>query len=186
MPRTTREKILLAATLAIAIGAIAYRLSGDGEWFGGLSFAGGETADLQDIYDESRTILSREDDIQEQFRTIEAQYTRALGLSPEKDFSEKVYAMCVDMGLPPKHSPYEFEDIPDVEEYGLIFLNVSFAGQYSKVARLLKNLDASGYMIDGLRITNQQDQDYVSCHLSVARPVKKADVYSWSSGKGRS
>jgi hypothetical protein len=186
MPRTLRERILLAATLAVAIGAGIYRFSGDADWFGGLSFAGKEIADLQETYEESRMILSREESIQEEFRTIEAQYARTPGLTPEKDFSEKVHGMCVEMGLAPQLSPYEFENIPSVEEYGLIFLPVTFAGQYAKVARLLKNLDAAGFMIDALKITNQKDQDYVSCDLSVARPVKKAEVHSWAPGKGRS
>lgn len=118
-------------------------------------------------------------DIIKQYKEIEDQFPQLKqGQKAEYQFSEDVDRLCKSLDFKyPTIDPPERQDIPDVEEYQFITVNVRTSGKFSSVSKLLKGFAEKKLIIKEVNLKHTIDNDNVHIIVRVARIAKaeKAD-----------
>jgi len=178
VPKTKREQLMMVLTgLAVLIFLIARASSGsDFQFLKMFSIGGGETATLQKKYKDYMDILNRRENVERKFKNLEAAYSVKPGQTVDKSFQEQIYDICVRNQFAPQVKPPSADPIPNAPDHALLYVNVTATGTAENAVRMLKEMDAKGFLTKELTINAMQDTPNVTLEFDVARPVKKADI----------
>lgn len=177
MPKTRREKILFFTTLVLLIGVLAFTRLKDTNILSAITPSSAEQAGMEKQLNDYLEILSRKDEIEDEFKQIEGQYGAAHGKTPDKQFTEQINKLCLDLGFKGRQlDPPQFAEFPEVPEYNLILLPVSVNGEYAKIVQLLVEIHRMGYLLNQLEIHARQDVDIMKVDFVVARAVKQTEI----------
>ena len=131
-------------------------------------------------FNKNKKILQRTEEIEEEFRRVEAQFPDVEeGRSPDFAFSEDV-AAAVESILPgerrPAIQPPKSEPIKNVDDYEFLNLVMDVSGQYEKLAQLLKGFDQKGFLVKSITLDHSNpDKPELSLNITLARIVKLED-----------
>jgi hypothetical protein len=175
MALSNREQKILYITVAL-VGAVVL-------WWGVAPIWDSYTelrADLEAekrTFDNNKAVLQRTEQIEEEFRRVEAQFPDVEeGRSPDFAFSEDV-AAAVESILPgerrPVIQPVQSEAIKNVTDYEFLNLTMTVTGEYEKLAQLLKGFDQKGFLIKSITLDHSNpDKPELSLDITLARIVK--------------
>lgn len=176
MPQTKREKIMIVVTaLTVIIGVLFSQWENLGI-ANAFSSRSAEIDKLRKQQEEYLSILERRSKIQDQFANLEAPYSVKSGQTVDMSFNEQMYEICVRNRFSPQIDPPWVERIPNVEEYGLMFVSVNSTGTGENLVHLLKELDAKGFLVRKLTVDLVTDTPNVVVDFDVARPVRLDEV----------
>jgi|GEM_PF-2107072 hypothetical protein len=176
MTLTNREKYILFATIAIAVGTVLY-LQGIEPLYTTYLERQALLEKEQTQFKNNVQLLQEAKAIEEGYRRIEAQFPKEEpGKDPEHSFSEDVDA-AAEAILPGERrviEPVQHEEIKDVTGYEFLTLAMSITGDLPKIAQLLKGFDQKGFLIKSIVLTHSRgvDNPELQLQITLARIVK--------------
>lgn len=181
--KTGREKKLMIGVLCAAAIYLAVSFHDSeaisGSWLTVFQPGGSEFQELLEENERYQEILRRRKQIDAAFKEIEAPYQVAPGLTPEKSFMEKISALCRKHQLRPQIDVPQIDDLRDVDEYGLILVEVTSSGLFPNFVNLMKELNSQGFLIQNLDARTATDNPTIIMNFTVARPAKLSELRSF-------
>ena len=182
-----REKIILIVTVAVAVVALLYRfgLSGLADE---ISSTSERMTRAQQAYDEYQRQLDKQSAIEGDYRKIEGQFsTTDPNRKPDQAFTEDVARLCRELGLNyPRIEPVQDAEIPEVDEYKFMTVEVKSSGDLEQFVKLLKGFEQRSLLITALKITHPPNAPSFILSVTVARIVKLTpDELNRKEEKGR-
>lgn len=169
-----RELILAIATVSVLALGLIIRFTpvlSFGRGPGGA--AGTEAAQ----FEQNMEWIERGPLIREAYREVEAQFPETIGnRTPEATFSDELTRMMKEQGWQhPRIRPPRTSEIPDVEDYYFIDLEVEVTGELQAALRLLSAFQNTGLLIKSFNLTKPNpDANVVNMDVTVSR-LARAD-----------
>lgn len=179
-----RELILAIATVAVLGIGLVLRFAPEGDTVEPvatqLETAGTfEGASPRRQLESSIAIIEQGPEIREAYRRVEAQFPERVGnRTPEATFSDELTRMMKEQGWErPKIRPPQTTEIPEVDDYYYIDLEVQVTGELQEALNLLSAFQNKGLLIKAFDITNTNpDQQVVSMDVTVSRLARIDDA----------
>lgn len=189
MKLNKRELRILYTTVTVAMAFVGYQYVFD-PIYTQYTTQSNDVEKEYKTYVANRAVIAKTDQIEEQFKRIEAQFPKEeQGKTPEAAFSEAVEAASTGIigQRPSSIEPPTSEDIKDVEGYHFLNLNMRVIGELSKIATLLKGFDQKGFLIKNITLYHSKGPDVpeLIADITLARIVKNEEVDDSSGPKKR-